>query len=289
VRAEQCGRDAILYFELEPECSGFNARAEDDGRTIVLDLQRAAAAALASGTRAPVLRDLVNASAAADSFDVVVLDAGHGGFDHGAQGNGSVEKDLTLQWAQALQPVLERELGVSVVLVRDGDATLSPESRAELANRSQGDAFISLHCDAWQDPAARGVTVGYVPPERSAAADAALASIRRGVMDFLPWQTAYLPYAARSQRLADMLAAELPQQLGMPGRGAHPAPLQLLRGVAMPAVLIEAGFLTNGDDAKALADSEFITRMGAALVAALRRFRDESRGAAGAPPGGDGR
>ena len=287
VRAEQRGRDAVLYFELEPEFGLFTFRAEDDGRTIVLDLQRGAAGAAAASNRTPVLRDLVDTSTTQDSFDIVVIDPGHGGFDRGAQGAGLEEKAVTLQLAQALQPVLERELGVRVILVRNGDETLSAESRAELANRAQGDVFISLHCDAWHDPAAGGIDVSYAPLDRSAGAEAALASTRRGVTDFLPWTTAHLPYVARSQQLAELLAAELPARLDLPGRGARPAELEVLQGVAMPAVMLEVGFLTNAGDAQAMNDPEFAARLAAGVGAVLRTFRDESR-AAGSGSGAPG-
>lgn len=297
VRAEQRGRDAVVYFELDADFGGFTSHTEEDGRTIVLDLQRDAGAAPAAGAlRAPVLRDLVDTSTAHDSFDVVVLDPGHGGFDRGVRGSGLEEKSVTLQLAQALQPLLERDLGVRVILVRTGDETLSVESRAELANRAQGDVYISLHCDGWHDAAARGVGVSYAPLDHSVAADAALASMRRGVMDFLPWTTAHLPYAERSARLAALIAAELPARLDLPGRGAHAAELAVLQGVAMPAVLVEAGFLTNADDARSLGDGAFAARLAEGLGAALRAFRGERRdpsasgdGAGAAPQRGESR
>src|SRR5262249_32385839 len=148
VRAEQRGADATVYFELAPDCTSFTSRTEDDGRTIVLELRRGTSPPPVA-SRAPVLRDMVDASGASDGLDVVVVVPGHGGFERGARGNDLEEKNVTLDFAHALQPVLERELGVRVLLVRDGDQTLAPESRDEAANRNLGDVFLSLHCNAW--------------------------------------------------------------------------------------------------------------------------------------------
>ena len=272
VRAEQRGADATLFFELAPECTGFTSRAEDDGRTIVLELRRGTSPAPVAA-RAPVLRDMVDVSGASDSFDVVVLDPGHGGFDRGARGNDLEEKNVTLDFARALQPVLERELGVRVLLVRNGDVTCSPETRAETANRNLGDVFVSLHCNAWPNTSARGMQVSYAPLERSTMADAALASSHRGVTDFVPWQAAHLPYADLSRRLADLVAAEFGSRLDVPTRPVRPAAIEVLEGAAMPSILIELGFVTNGDDAHHLKDPEFQTQVADALVAALRAFR----------------
>lgn len=276
LRAEQRGRDAVLYFELDGPLAGFTSRKEDEGRTAVLELQRGAAASVPQVTaRQPVLRDLVNATSDTDSFDVVVLDPGHGGFDHGAKGEGVVEKDITLQLAQAIQPVLEHELGVRVVVVRGGDETLAVESRAEVANRCGADVFISLHCNAWYDTSARGIEVDYAPLEHSTTADVVLASARRGVTDFTPWSSAHVPYVERSHRLADLVAAALGASLDGPSRGARAAELEVLEGAAMPGILVEVGFLTNPDDARRLVDPDFAPQLATGLVTALRQFRSE--------------
>jgi N-acetylmuramoyl-L-alanine amidase len=267
LRAEQSAGAALLYFELEPGAGGFLDRSDDGGRTIILDLQRGAAAAVATTGQAPLLR-LV--PAAADSLDVVVLDPGHGGFDRGARAGGLDEPDVTLQLAQALRPILERDLGVRVVLTRESDATLSAGSRAELANRAGGDVLLSLHCNAWYDPHASGFEVLYAPRVQSTAADAALASARRGVTDFEPWGVAHMPYVEQSRALAQAVAAALESEFGGMGRGVRAADLDVVHGATMPAIAIELGFLTNADDRHRLGDAEFPAKLGAALASALR-------------------
>ena len=269
LRAEQAAGAAVLYFELEGG-AGFADRSEDGGRTIVLDLQRGTNAPPATVTAyTPSLRRL----AASDSFDVVVLDPGHGGFDRGARVAGVDEPEVTLRLARALVPLLERDLGVRVVTTRDGDATLSAASRAEIANRSGGDILVSLHCNTWFDPRARGFEVLYIPAARSTAADAALASHRNGTTDFVPWHVAHVPWAERSRVLAQELAAALTQQLGSGGRGTRAADVEVLQGATMPAVLVEVGFLSNAADRAAVADAQFAQHVAAALVQAINALR----------------
>jgi N-acetylmuramoyl-L-alanine amidase len=277
LRAEQAGTAAILYFELEGS-AGFADRSEDGGRTVIIDIQRGAAPAPPPiSMHAPSLRAL--GAAVADSFDVVVLDAGHGGFDRGARVAGLDEPDVTLRMAMALRPILERELGVRVVLTRDGDATLAAASRAEVANRAGADVFVSLHCNTWFDPRAHGFEVLHAPALRSTAADAVLASSRSGVTDFVPWDVAHAPWAEASRRFAADLAAALAQELGSSGRGARGADLEVLQGATMPAAVVELGFLTNADDRAAFESPDFTARVGAALVTAIASLRDAARGA----------
>lgn len=267
VRAEQAGNAAILYFELEGG-AGHADRTEDGGRTIVLDLQGGSAGAIPPpiSLATPSLRRM---AAAPDSFDVIVLDPGHGGFDRGAHAGGIDEPDVVLRLAQAMAPILERDLGVRVVLTRDTDATLAAASRAEMANRAGGDVLVSLHCNTWFDARARGFEVLYAPPSRSTAADAAVAAHRRGGTDFVPWNVAHAPYVEASRELAQAIAAAWTQSEGSGGRGARAADIEVLQGATMPAVVLELGYLTNAEDRAAMAGADFAARVARVLVAAL--------------------
>jgi N-acetylmuramoyl-L-alanine amidase len=226
---------------------------------------------------------------AADSFDLIAIDAGHGGFDSGVKAGGLVEKDFTLAVATQLQPLLERDLGVRVLLVRGGDATLSVESRAEIANRARADVFISLHCNAWFDPEAHGFEVLYTAPGVSTSNVSALRSAEQGLTEFVPWNSACVSYAARSQRLAERVDAALGNALDLSRRGLHVAPLEVLQGAAMPSIVLEMGFLTSPDDVGKLAAGDFATRVASALAVALSEFKQDTRSmAVVGPPAGAG-
>jgi N-acetylmuramoyl-L-alanine amidase len=92
-----------------------------------------------------------------DRFDTVVIDAGHGGDDHGARGpRGLVEKDLVLDVARRLAARLRRG-GLRVVMTRSDDRFVPLEERTAIANDARGDLFLSIHANAARDTDVRGI------------------------------------------------------------------------------------------------------------------------------------
>src|SRR5207247_2177166 len=87
----------------------------------------------------------------------IVIDAGHGGHDPGAQSNGVVEAELTLDVALRLQKLLQRHPGVEVVMTRDTDVFIPLQERTAIANREGADLFLSIHANASRNPRAHGV------------------------------------------------------------------------------------------------------------------------------------
>ena len=87
----------------------------------------------------------------------VVIDAGHGGHDPGAQSNGVNESELTLDVATRLSKLLQKQPGVEVVMTRDTDVFVPLEERTSIANREGADLFLSIHANASRNPQARGV------------------------------------------------------------------------------------------------------------------------------------
>ncbi len=91
-----------------------------------------------------------------------MVDAGHGGWDLGTVGRrGLLEKDLVLEIAQRLGKLLETRLGSDVILTRNDDTYIPLDERAEIANQSQADLFISVHANYSDLPSARGVETYY--------------------------------------------------------------------------------------------------------------------------------
>ena len=92
----------------------------------------------------------------------IVVDAGHGGWDLGTVGRrGLLEKDLVLEIAQRLGKLLESRLGAEVILTRNDDNYIPLDERAEMANHSQADLFVSVHANYSDLPSARGVETYY--------------------------------------------------------------------------------------------------------------------------------
>lgn len=87
-----------------------------------------------------------------NTLKTIVIDAGHGGKDHGAAGKYSYEKDLTLQMALKLQATLAAAMpDVNIVMTRTTDIYQSPPLKANIANQAKGDLFVCIHCNAAPD------------------------------------------------------------------------------------------------------------------------------------------
>ena len=87
------------------------------------------------------------------------------------------------------------------------------------------------------------------------------------------WDLAQSQYLGQSQRLAGLVQAELNQQLKLRNRGVKQAPFRVLLGAAMPAVLVEVGFLSNRSEKNKLLDSAYRAELTDALVRAVARYK----------------
>jgi N-acetylmuramoyl-L-alanine amidase len=225
-----------------------------------------------------------------DDLLTVVLDPGHGGIDPGAEREGVTEAALMLAFARELQEGLVRAGGFRVVLTRDEDVFVPLETRIAVAHAAGADLFLSLHADALAEGEAVGATLYTLAPEASDAAAVALAErhdrddllagvdltgqddlVAHVLMDMARTET-----APRSAALAAALAAAIEAE-GLP---LHREPRQqgsfsVLKSPDIPAVLLEAGFLSSASDFARLTDPDWRARMVGALVAGLGAWAAE--------------
>ncbi len=240
----------------------------------------------------------VAAAGARDRFDVVVLDAGHGGHDEGATGpSGLLEKDLVLDVTQRLADRL-RKRGVRVVLTRKDDRYLSLEERTSVANDARADLFLSIHANASRSRKPRGFETYFAALEatddaaretaerENSAFGAEATKIRTGdplaaiLGDLI--ETQHLQESSEFAKLAQRALAEAGRERS---RGVKQAPFVVLMGVRMPASLVEIGFITNPDEEKGLRRNARRDAIAKALydaIGAFARRYDARRGAAGA-------
>ena len=231
-----------------------------------------------------------------DGREVIVLDPGHGGSDTGAIGPaGTQEKDVTLRLAGLLAEGLRGHLPVRVELTRDEDAELPLATRSALANQAKADLFLSIHLNSAHGPSAHGTETYFLSLEASdeRAAQAAEDANRAagGTADPLTdlqlilWDMAQSRHLASSQYLANLIQEELNQALDLRDRGVKQAPFSVLMGAAMPAVLVELGFLSNPEEEQRLLDPAYQRQLTDALVRAVTRFRAQREGSTTATAG----
>lgn len=194
---------------------------------------------------------------------IIVLDPGHGGPDNGtrsAQGN---EKDYTLDWARRLKPLLEAR-GWKVVLTRTSDRGVELPERVLVAEQHQADIFLSLHLNAAATPGAAGLETFCLTPAGMAStltrnyADPVNIALPGNSQDF------------ENMRLAMRVHRSLLQNVGMPDRGVQRARfMAVLKTQQRPAILIEAGYLSDRNEAKLIHTAEYRQKLAIAVAKAL--------------------
>jgi N-acetylmuramoyl-L-alanine amidase len=236
-----------------------------------------------------------------EGLRTIVIDPGHGGGESGAVGpTGETEKDLTLELARVLRARLAERLPVRVVLTRDEDASLPLDTRSAIANQNKADLFISIHLNSSLGARARGAETYFLSMEASDARAAEVAAAEnRGAaelddplhdLQLILWDLAQSHHLSASQRVAALIQEELNTTLGLRDRGVKQAPFRVLMGAAMPAVLVELGFLSNPEEEERLKDPAYRSELVEALVRAIGRYRSEvdERAARARAQGGPG-
>ncbi|GAB6093841.1 hypothetical protein JCM14469_00930 [Desulfatiferula olefinivorans] len=193
----------------------------------------------------------------------IEIDPGHGGSDAGARGAaGLLEKDLTLGLARALETALQPTYRVG--LTRTGDYDLDISVRTESANRSRADLLISLHAGASLVQERRGIIIYYYEqPDKAPGSPTDPAEAL--------WDGGQIRFTPVSQALARMMSDHVGRIPGIAPVRTAGLPAAVLSAAAMPAVIVEAGFITCPTDEKLMADPRMIEH----LVQALRAGIDE--------------
>ena len=179
----------------------------------------------------------------------IVLDPGHGGTDGGVSGNGLFESELTFDVASRIEGRLGA-LGVTAHLTRSPEAHPTDAERAQFANDVGAQVFVSLHHDAISSPSASGVACYFYSSSMPGRASR----------------------SAVGERLADLIVREVASRTDLVDCRTHPKSWELLRLTRMPAVRLEAGYLSSPSDAARLATGEFRDALAEAVVAGLQRL-----------------
>ncbi|MGJ8638982.1 MAG: N-acetylmuramoyl-L-alanine amidase family protein [Opitutaceae bacterium] len=182
----------------------------------------------------------------------IVIDAGHGGRDHGAcnESHDIKEKDLTLDVSRRLKPLLE-SAGFDVVMTRDSDVYIPLAQRPMIANRADGDLFLSLHFNAAGSATAAGFESFALTPQFQASSKFPKPTSRDN--------TAYKGNQndAWNTLAGYHLQRSLVRRLGGPDRGLKRARFLVLKHLDCPGVLIELGFVSHPETAQKVRTAAF--------------------------------
>jgi N-acetylmuramoyl-L-alanine amidase len=204
---------------------------------------------------------------------IVVIDPGHGGRDIGAKGTGgSLEKDVVLSLAQRIESKLK--IKYKVTLTRSGDYRLDIPRRTDVANHLNADVFISIHTGGSFLHDAAGILIYHFLDTSTAAAATGRSFAKPPADDDsqADWDRLQLKHVESSRLLARSLKESIDSRITFSRTKIIAAPVLVLRGADMPAILIEIGYLSNPVEEKKLQDDKTLGNIARAIGSGINDF-----------------
>ena len=249
----------------------------EDPYRLVVDVYRPRSPAEAEATRP-----------SGQALRLIVIDPGHGGHDPGAIGpSGVAEKDVVLDVSRRLARMVEEGLGIKVVMTRNADVFIPLRDRTNFANKQRADLFISVHANAHPRSWSEGVETYFLSSEATDKEARQVAAVENGVVQLesptqrqktdvlksILWDLAQSEFQQESSFMAETVQDLMTRSLGLVNRGVKQAGFYVLGGAAMPAILIEVGFLTNPREEKQLASPAHRDAVAGAIYAGLAEYK----------------
>lgn len=224
----------------------------------------------------------------------VTLDAGHGAHDFGAVYSGRIEKNIALAVVLKVGKILENTNKIDVIYTRKTDVFIDLIERANIANRSKSDIFVSIHCNANRNTAAYG-TETYVMGLKKSASNFEVAKKENSVItlekDYQKKYDGFNPNSPESlvgitlmqEEFLDnsiSLASKVEEQFGALGKkmrhgGVKQDVFMVLHKAYMPRVLIEMGFISNAIEGDILNSEDGQNEIARAIADAIVSYRNE--------------
>ncbi|MUT65420.1 N-acetylmuramoyl-L-alanine amidase family protein [Paenibacillus sp. NEAU-GSW1] len=172
----------------------------------------------------------------------VVIDAGHGGTDPGAKSvlSGKWEKEFNLAVSLKVKALLDKEKRIKPMLSRPDDNFVTLANRVTFAKDNKADLFVSIHANSNTNKDVTGTETYYTRDD--------------------------------SKAFADVIHKHFVKATGLKDRKVKQQSFRVIRETTMPAVLLEAGFLSNESDSKVLFNESAQNKMAAAIVAGIKEY-----------------
>ena len=225
----------------------------------------------------------------------VVIDAGHGGKDPGALGLHSAEKNIALAIALKTGEYIEKNLpGVEVIYTRKTDVFVELYKRAQIANDSKANLFISIHCNASKSSSPSG-TETYVMGLHKSEANLEVAKKENAAIfneenfakmyegfdpnqdeDYITLSMFQNAFLEQSTMVADEIEKEFRERAKRKDRGVFQAGFLVLYRTTMPGVLVETGFISNDAEEHYLMSEDGQALIASAIFRSVKNYKEET-------------
>jgi N-acetylmuramoyl-L-alanine amidase len=218
----------------------------------------------------------------------IALDAGHGGEDPGARGaSGSREKDVTLKIAKKLKEQIDNEPNMRAVLTRDSDYFIPLHGRVVKARNMQADLFISIHADAFTNPAAKGSSVFALSERGATSASARYLAKKENESDLIGGVSLDVkdPNLAKtlldlsqtatindSLKLGKAVLGQIANINTLHAKRVEQAAFAVLKSPDIPSILVETAFISNPDEERRLNDSDYQDKLVSSILTGIKKY-----------------
>lgn len=222
----------------------------------------------------------------------VAIDAGHGGEDPGARGaTGSMEKVITLAIAKKLKAKLDAQDNMRGVLIRDGDYFVPLFQRVAKARKLKADIFVSIHADAFTNPAARGSSVFALSQRGATSASARYLAKKENESDLIGGVSLEHKDLDLARTLLDLsqtatindsikLGSVVLKQIGhinkLHSHHVEQASFAVLKSPDIPSILVETAFISNLEEEMKLNDDAYQDKLVEAILIGLKQYLSTS-------------
>ncbi len=222
---------------------------------------------------------------------LIAVDAGHGGEDSGALGpKGLREKDVTLAIAKELVSIIKSKPGFSAQLTRSSDFFIPLQKRRKIARDMKADLFVSIHADAFTNPAAKGASV-FALSRRGATSEAARFLAQRenesdlfggvggvslddkdAVLAGVLVDLSMTATVNSSLQVGDSVLDSIADIAPLHARHVEQAGFMVLKSPDVPSILVETGFISNKEEARKLALPAYRAQMAQAVFKGVHQY-----------------
>ncbi|GFM31769.1 N-acetylmuramoyl-L-alanine amidase [Desulfovibrio subterraneus] len=212
----------------------------------------------------------------------IMIDAGHGGKDPGANANQIREKDYVLKVATMVGEMLKQR-GFTVLYTRRDDTFVPLEERTAMANVRKADMFLSFHINAHRSSGISGLETYYLnlasskSAVRVAARENAVSEKRISDLQFILTDLMLNSKMQESKDLASLIQKNMVGTVKSGGysvrdNGVRSAPFYVLMGAKMPSVLVELGYCTNKEEARRIRSDKYLKKLASGVVKGVESY-----------------